>query len=270
MVRESPENGIGSTLNIDGKARGWQLARVEDVRVETPTVKSFVLVPETWHSFRAGQHVDLRLTAPNGYQAQRSYSIASPPENVGELEITIELLEDGEVSPFFHEVIRPGDDIEFRGPIGGPFTWHRGESSALFLVAGGSGVVPLMSMLRHRESAQVADVPALLLYSARTNQDVIYRDELRQMASTDSNLTVVYTLTRGGQAGWGGYSRRVDADMVHDALEILKTRHNASLGKTRCYICGPTDFVEQVSGLTVASGFPAASIRTERFGPTGT
>ena len=214
--------------------------------------------------------MDVRLTAPDGYQAQRSYSIASAPEHVGELEITIELLEDGEVSPFFHEVIRPGDEIEFRGPIGGPFTWHRGESGALFLVGGGSGVVPLMSMLRHRGSAHDADVPALLLYSARTDQDVIYRDELRRMASTDSNLTVIYTLTRDRPAGWGGHSRRVDADMVHDALDILTTRHEASLNKTRCYICGPTDFVEHVSRLTVASGFPAADIRTERFGPTGT
>ena len=251
-------------------SRGWQLARVKAVKTETSTVKSFALEPETWRNFRAGQHVDVRLTAPDGYQAQRSYSIASSPERVGELEITIELLEDGEVSPYFHEVVQPGDEIELRGPIGGPFTWYHSDSNAILLVAGGSGVVPLMSMLRHRASAQATEIRALLLYSSRTEEDIIYRDELAESASTDGNLTVTHTLTRQRPADWQGYSRRVDSAMIQDAIEILATPRGASIDGIRCYICGPTDFVEHVSQLTVAVGISDADIRTERFGPTGT
>ena len=267
MAREAPD------VRADGNSagsRGWQLARVKAVRNETPTVKSFDLEPETWRKFRAGQHIDVRLTAPDGYQAQRSYSIASAPERVGELEITIELLEDGEVSPYFHEVVQPGDEIEFRGPIGGPFTWHHSVAGALLLVAGGSGVVPLMSMLRHRGSAQATDIPALLLYSARTEEDLIYRERLQQMESAESNLTVWFTLTRNAPLEWQGYSRRVDAAMLHDALGILPASRDVTPTRTRCYICGPTDFVENVAKLTVAAGIHEADIRTERFGPTGT
>ena len=267
MVREAPDPRADGT---PANSRGWQLARVKAVRSETPTVKSFGLQPETWRKFRAGQHIDVRLTAPDGYQAQRSYSIASAPERIGVLEITIELLDDGEVSPYFHEVVQPGDEIEFRGPIGGPFTWHKSISGALLLVAGGSGVVPLMSMLRHRESAQATDIPALLLYSARTDEDIIYREKLQQMESAESNLTVWFTLTRNTPPEWQGYSRRVDAAMIRDALENLAAGHDASHARTRCYICGPTDFVENVAKLTVADGIPEADIRTERFGPTGT
>ena len=260
-------------LRADGtsaSSRGWQLARVNEVRNETPTVKSFKLKPETWRKFRAGQHIDVRLTAPDGYQAQRSYSIASAPEHIGKLEITIELLDDGEVSPYFHDVVQPGDEIEFRGPIGGPFTWHHSVSGALLLVAGGSGIVPLMSMLRHRESAQATDIPALLLYSARTDEDLIYRERLKQMESAESNLTVWFTLTRNIPAEWQGYSRRVDAAMIRDAFDVLPAGRGASHARTRCYICGPTDFVENVAKLTVAAGIPEDDIRTERFGPTGT
>ena len=250
--------------------RGWQVARVQSVLTETRTVKSFALLPDVWHPFRAGQHIDVRLTAPNGYQAQRSYSIASAPERQGELEITIELLDDGEVSPYFHEVVEVGDEIEIRGPIGGPFTWRAGESDALLLVAGGSGVVPLMSMLRHREATRSTDIPAVLLYSTRTAEDIIYCEALSNLASADTNFTVVNTITRQQPPGWRGYNRRVDAAMIQDSIAALTENSDLSIEQVRCYICGPTDFVESVASFAVASGFPAAEVRTERFGPTGT
>ena len=250
--------------------RGWQVAKVQAVKSETRTVKSFALLPEIWHPFRAGQHIDVRLTAPNGYQAQRSYSIASAPEQDGKLEITIELLDDGEVSPYFHEVVEVGDEIEIRGPIGGPFTWRAGESDALLLVAGGSGIVPLMSMLRHREAKRASETPAVLLYSTRTAEDIIYREALGSLTSIDPNLTVVNTLTRQQPPGWRGYNRRVDAAMIQDSIAALTEDSDLSLDQIRCYICGPTDFVEAVASFAVTSGFQAAEVRTERFGPTGT
>ena len=250
--------------------RGWQVAKVRAVKSETHTVKSFALAPEVRHPFRAGQHIDVRLTAPNGYQAQRSYSIASAPERQGELEITIELLDDGEVSPYFHEVVEVGDEIEIRGPIGGPFTWRVGESGALLLVAGGSGIVPLMSMLRHREAKRATETPAVLLYSTRTAEDIIYREALSNLASADTNFTVVNTLTRQQPLGWHGYSRRVDAEMIQDAIGLIAERSNLGIQQIRCYICGPTDFVEAVATFAVSSGIPADEVRTERFGPTGT
>ena len=250
----------------------WQVATVLDISVETPTVKTYTLQPETWRPFRAGQHVDVRLTAPDGYQAQRSYSIASAPEHHANLDITIELLDDGEVSPYFHHVVESGDQVEFRGPVGGPFTWRVGESDGLILVAGGSGIVPIMSILRHREVAAKQLIPTVLLYSSRTADDIIYRDELAQMTANDVGLSIVHTLTRSQPPGWQGERRRIDQGMFDQSSEALaRIQADGTLPpQVRCYICGPTDFVESVAQFALRNGLPAADIRTERFGPTGT
>jgi ferredoxin-NADP reductase len=240
----------------------WQLGTVERIIPETHRVKSFALRLPQWRPFKPGQHVDVRLTAPDGYQAQRSYSIASSPEQEGVLELTIELIEDGEVSPYFHEVVEPGDQIEIRGPIGGPFTWGAAMGGPLLLVAGGSGVVPLMSMLRHR-AATGRGVPAVLLYSSRAYEDIIYRRELERMVGADAGLNVWHTLTRTQPAGWTGYRRRIDQDMLLEALgQVGAAPHT--------YVCGPTAFVEVVADGLVAAGVPPERVRTERFGPSGT
>ena len=259
------------TPDSDTRGRGWQVATVTSVVVETESVKTFRLEPESWRPFRAGQHIDVRLTAPDGYQAQRSYSIASAPETQGVLDITIELLDDGEVSPYFHQTVRPGDQVEYRGPIGGPFTWRRGDSDALLLVAGGSGIVPIMSILRHRANADAPKrVPAVLLYSSRTVCDIIYRDELQRHNDEDSTLTVLHTLTRQQPPEWTGNVGRIDASMFGDAVESLTALYRAAPSSTRCYVCGPTDFVEVVASFAVEAGFRPSDVRTERFGPTGT
>ena len=263
---------LGRVPNPARLGGSWQVSTVTEVTVETPTVKTFTLEPATWRPFRAGQHVDVRLTAPDGYQAQRSYSIASAPEHHAKLDITIELLDDGEVSPYFHHVVESGDQVEFRGPVGGPFTWRVGESDGLILVAGGSGIVPIMSMLRHREVAANQLIPTVLLYSSRTADDIIYRDELDQMAANDVGLSIVHTLTRGQPPGWQGERRRVDQRMFDDASDALaRIQADGTVPpQVRCYICGPTDFVESVAQFALRNGLPAADIRTERFGPTGT
>ena len=197
----------------------WQTATVQQITVETPRVKTFSLRPDRWVNFRAGQHYDVRLTAPDGYQAQRSYSVASAPEAQDALDFTVELIPDGEVSPFFHEVVEIGDQLEIRGPIGGPFTWSVDNANpllqSLLLVGGGSGVVPLMSMLRHRSASQPA-IPTALIYSSRSLADIIYRQELDEMAAQDETLSIHHTLTRETPPGWQGYSRRVDAKMLAD------------------------------------------------------
>jgi ferredoxin-NADP reductase len=241
----------------------WQAGTVEKIVRETPTVKSFTLALPEWRPFRAGQHFDVRLTAPDGYQAQRSYSIASPPEQRGSVEITVELLEDGEVSPYFHEVVQEGDQIEMRGPIGGPFTWSPKMGGPLLLLGGGSGVVPLMSMLRHRKAAGATDIPATLLYSARGLDEVIYSKELEQMADADERFHLALTLTRRQPPGWQGFARRVDAAMLQETIDRLGTPGLA-------YVCGPSGFVESVAWRLVELGIPPANVRTERFGPTGT
>ncbi len=242
---------------------GWQIATVEAVKTETDRAKTFVLSAPGISRFRPGQHIDIRLTAPDGYQAQRSYSIASPPEDSGVLEVTVELIEDGEVSPYFHEVVRAGDQFEIRGPIGGPFTWQSTEGGPLLLIAGGSGIVPLMSMLRHRSASSAFNIPVLLLYSSRSLDDVIYREELESMAAQDDHLQVDFTLTRQRPDGWSGYERRVDDEMLGEVIE--------KLGAPRLsYVCGPTAFVESVASALVERGLEADSIRTERFGPSGT
>ena len=238
----------------------WQIATVTAIRAETAQVSSFTLALPAWRAHRAGQHYDVRLTAPDGYQAQRSYSIASPPSRAGEVELTVERIADGEVSPYFHDVVEVGDRVEVRGPIGGYFVWEPTLGGPLLLVAGGSGVVPLMAMLRERAAAD-GRVPAVLLSSARTIEDVIYRDELDTMASADPGLRVIQTLTRAQPPGWTGYDRRIDRPMLAEALAATGARPLA-------YICGPTLLVEAAANGLVELGVPPAQVRTERFGPT--
>lgn len=239
----------------------WQLGRIEGVVEETYRVKSFRISMPEWRPFRPGQHVDVRLTAPDGYQALRSYSIASAPEMAGAIDLTVEWVNDGEVSTWFHEVAAAGDPIELRGPIGGPFTWTVEAGGPLLLVGGGSGVVPLMSMLRHRRSAN-SSVPALLLYSARNAADLIYRSELTEMEGASDTFWVVYTLTRSQPGDWKGYTRRVDVGMLRDVIDRLGP-------PAHVFVCGPTSFVENVAVGLVSVGVGANRIRTERFGPSG-
>ena len=219
---------------------------------ETPRVRTLVLDVPDWGGHRAGQHVDVRLTSEDGYQAERSYSLASRP---GERPaITVELLGDGEVSPYLVDEVVPGDRFELRGPIGGWFVWDpEGATDPLFLVAGGSGVVPLMAMLRHRHAVG-STVPAKLLYSSRTLEEVIYRDELETIGAE-----VVHTLTRERPPGWMGYARRVDAELLREVAYPPEL-------DPRVYVCGPTRFVEAVADALVALGYQPGRIRTERFG----
>jgi ferredoxin-NADP reductase len=190
----------------------WRLADVVEVVPETPRTKSLVLEVRGWEGHKAGQHVDVRLTAEDGYQAQRSYSIASAPEDE-RLVLTVDRLDDGEVSPYLTEVLMVGDKLECRGPIGGYFTWEAREGGPLFLIGGGSGVVPLMAMLRHR-AAVGSDVPTRLLYASRSYEEIIYRRELETLAARDGALEVIHTLTRSRPASWSGYQRRIDAEML--------------------------------------------------------
>jgi ferredoxin-NADP reductase len=223
---------------------------------ETPRVRTVVLDVPAWPGHRAGQHLDIRLTAEDGYRAEREYSIASAP---GEpVAITVERLDDGEVSPYLTQELRHGDELELRGPIGGYFVWDPGDDSPLLLVAGGSGIVPLRAMLRHRRRSG-SQVPVRLLYSSRTLADVIYRAELEQPAD---DIEVVYTLTRAQPPGWSGYARRVDAELLG---EIAWPADKGALA----FVCGPTSFVETVASGLVELGYPPARIKTERFGATG-
>ena len=240
----------------------WQTGVVTHITEETYRAKTFTIQLPDWTPFRAGQHYDVRLTAPDGYQAQRSYSIASAPETRGAIDLTIEEIPDGEVSPYFHNVVEPGDQIELRGPIGGPFTWEAGDGGPLLLLAGGSGVVPLMSIIRHKLAA-AAGVRAVLLYSARSMEDVIYRNVLELAAGQDPTLSVCLTLTRDQPSGWGGYARRVDRSMVKEVMRGLDGELPIS------YICGPTPFVEAAADILVAENLPVERIKTERFGPSG-
>jgi ferredoxin-NADP reductase len=239
----------------------WQLATVNAIRPENPTAKTFTLGLPRWRSHRAGQHYDLRLVAPDGYQAQRSYSVASPPEKVGEIDLTVERLEDGEVSSYLHETVVVGDRLEVRGPIGGYFVWQPEMGGPLLLVAGGSGVVPLMAMLRHRK-ATGSKVPATLLYSNQSPDRVLYREELEALLRGAEGVTVIQTFTRAPPPGWGGYARRIDRAMLEEVLRPL------GLGPL-AYVCGPTLLVEAAANALVLLGIPPDRIRTERFGPTG-
>ena len=243
-------------------ALAWQVATVVGIRLETPRVKSYALELPDWPGQRAGQHVDIRLTAEDGYQAQRSYSIASAPTGAPRIELTVERVEEGEVSPFLHDVVVVGDRFEARGPIGGYFVWEPSSTAPLLLVAGGSGIVPLMAMLRHRAAAG-ADAPTTLLYSSRTVSDVIYGAELDVLATRGDRLRVIQTLTREQPASWSGYSRRIDRAMLADALA------GAGNGGVEAFVCGPTPLVEVVAEGLVGLGLPARRVKTERFGPSG-
>ena len=239
----------------------WQIASVRNIKRETAKVKTFTLALPAWIRHRAGQHYDVRLTAPDGYQAQRSYSIASAPEREGEIDLTVERIEDGEVSTYMHDVLIPGDQIEVRGPIGGYFVWEATMDEPLLLIAGGSGVVPLMSMLRHRIAVGATN-PTSLLYSSRTFEDIIYYSELEKYREAGGGLHLFHTLTRSQPGGWSGYARRIDQDMLKEVA--------GSLGKSaQVYICGPTLLVEAAADSLVKVGIRPDQIRTERFGPTG-
>jgi ferredoxin-NADP reductase len=233
----------------------WRTATIRETRIEAPRVRTLVLDIPGWPGHQAGQHVDVRLTAEDGYQAQRSYSIASAPE-AEHVELTVEELEDGEVSPYLVEDVGPGDQFEVRGPIGGYFTWQAGLTGPLLLVAGGSGVVPLMAMIRHRRAAG-STVDARLLLSVKTRADIIYREELEA-----SGIPLHFTLTRESPQDWRGYTGRID-------IELLREVGPPPATSPHVYVCGPTPFVEEAARLLVALGHLPAAVRTERFGNTG-
>jgi ferredoxin-NADP reductase len=243
------------------RALEWQIAEVNSIRQETPKVKTFSFVLPNWIRHRPGQHYDVRLTAPDGYQAQRSYSVASEPERTGEIDLTVERIEDGEVSSYLHDVLVAGDRIEVRGPIGGYFVWEAQLGGPLLLVAGGSGIVPLMAMIRHRAAAG-SRIPARLLYSSRTPEGVIYADELTGLQDSKDEFEVFHTFTRQAPDGWTGYARRIDSQMLAEVAAPLGDR-------ARAYVCGPTLMVETVANGLVQIGLAPNQIRTERFGPTG-
>jgi ferredoxin-NADP reductase len=223
-------------------------------------VRTLELDVPGWPGHRAGQHLDLRLTAEDGYEAQRSYSVASAPD-APHVEITVERLDDGEVSPYLTEVARANDIIEVRGPIGGYFVWNPDAQRPIALVGGGSGIAPLMSILRHR-AASGNTTPARLLYSAPNAEELIYRRELDDLASRHGGPAVTYTLTRAQPPEWKGYRRRIDRDML---TEVLGPSSDACV----LYVCGPTAMVESVANQLVALGHKPHQILTERFGPTG-
>jgi ferredoxin-NADP reductase len=239
----------------------WRLGEVVELVDRTPHVRSLVLAVPGWPGHRAGQHVDVRLTADDGYQAQRSYSISSAPDDAERLELTVERVPDGEVSPYLMDELRVGDQLELRGPIGGYFVWESDTTDPLLLVAGGSGICPLMAMLRHR-AANSGTVPTRLLYSSRSLEEVIYRTELEKLGETSAGLQVLITLTRLRPPHWTGYERRVDRQMLSEVAWSPAQR-------PLTFVCGPTPFVESVAGSLVALGHEAARIKTERFGPTG-
>ena len=236
----------------------WLVADVVDVVTETPRVRTIVFDVHGWPGHRAGQHVDVRLTAADGYQAQRSYSIASVPDGT-RVELTVERLDDGEVSPYLTDELRPGDQIELRGPVGGYFVWEPSQGGPLLLVAGGSGVAPLMAMIRARAAAG-SEADTRLLFSSRSWDDAIYRNELKRLEG--DGLRVVHTLTRSQPSGWTGYARRVDAEMLAELGPSPPERPHV-------YVCGSTPFVEAVANALVQLGHEPHRVKTERFGATG-
>ena len=237
----------------------WQQTRITAIVPQTPRVKSFFFELSRPFSFRAGQHVDVRLTAPDGYRAERSYSIASAPDSQRPLELAIERLDDGEVSPFFHDVAAVGDDIELRGPIGGHFVWEVADGGPLLLLGGGSGVVPLMSMIRDRASHK-SPIPMLLLFSARTFDDVLFRDELLTLDARGEGFELSLALTRGPAERARDYGRRVDPAMLTELLARLPQ------APKQVFVCGSNPFVEAAAEAAIASGIAPSIIRTERYG----
>jgi ferredoxin-NADP reductase len=236
----------------------WRELSVLRIVAETAHASTIVLDRRGWPGHLAGQHVDVRLTAEDGYQAERSYSIASAPE-APELSLTVERIDDGEVSPYLTDELRAGDRIELRGPIGGHFTWRVEDGGPLLLVAGGSGLVPLMAMLRHR-AARGSSIDTRLLASSRSWEDLPYRDELTQVSAADG-VSAQFTLTRAAPPGWSGFERRVDVDMLIALGPSVSER-------PKIFVCGPTRFVETVADALVEIGHPPASIHAERFGPS--
>jgi ferredoxin-NADP reductase len=239
----------------------WRVATVVDLHDETPTARTITLEIPDWPGHLAGQHVDVRLTAPDGYSAVRSYSIASAPNSDRRVQITIERLPNGEVSPYLTQEVMLRDRLELRGPIGGWFVWRSEQTEPVQLIAGGSGIVPLMAMIRSRTLAG-SSAPFRLLYSVRDPSAIFYRDEMQALSFGNWSVTVSYAYTRNVPKGWPRPPGRIDAGLVED------TTWPANLGPT-CYVCGPTPFVETVANLLTASGNGRERIRTERFGPTG-
>jgi ferredoxin-NADP reductase len=236
----------------------WQIGEVVETHPATPRAKSLLLDVPGWEGHKAGQHVDIRLTAEDCYQAQRSYSIASAPED-NRVELVVERLDDGEVSPYLTDELRPGDMLELRGPIGGWFAWEAKDGGPLFLVAGGSGIAPLMAMIRHRAAAS-SNASCHLLYSSRSREETIFAEELDQLAASDGSLQVFHTLTRSQPPDWTGYARRIDRVML---AEVSPEENPLA------FVCGPTPLVESVATELVGLGHDARRIKTERFGPTG-
>ena len=235
----------------------WETARVAEIVPETPRTRTLLLDLDGWPGHRPGQHLDVRLTAEDGYRAERSYSIASAPED-GHVSITVELLDDGEVSPYLVQEVEVGDRFEIRGPIGGYFVWEAKDGGPLLLVAGGSGIVPLRSMLRHR-AAVGSDVPTRLVYSSRTLAEVIYRSELDELAGRRDGLELVQTLTRDAPPDWAGRTGRVDETLLREVSWPPDTGQTA-------FVCGPTGFVETVAAALVSLGHDPLRVNTERFG----
>jgi ferredoxin-NADP reductase len=261
-IRATPDVTMQRAASTPARLE-WRVATVASVRDETIRARTLVLDVPQWPGHRAGQHVDVRLVAEGGYQAQRSYSIASAPESAA-VELTIERLDDGEVSPYLCDVLQPGDGLELRGPIGGYFVWEVATGGPLLLVAGGSGIVPLMAMLRHyaaAEEATRAPTPVRLLYSARTADDIIYGGELARLAAA-TDVRVEYTLTRTAPADWTGHRRRIDRALLEQVAWPPSDGAQA-------FVCGPTPLVERVATLLVELGYDPLRVRTERFGPTG-
>jgi ferredoxin-NADP reductase len=238
----------------------WYVAKVVERRKETQTASTLLLDVPGWPGHDAGQHVDVRLRAADGYTAVRTYSIASAP-NGERLELTIELMPDGEVSPFLVESIAPGNPLEILGPIGGWFIWKPDQTEPVQLIAGGSGIVPLMAMIRTRERTG-ATAPFRLIYSVRSPETIYYADELRQLASADSGVAVTFAYTRAAPPNWARKPQRIDGALVE--ADAFAASQNAG-----AYVCGPTGFVELASGLLTQAGYDAARVKTERFGPTG-
>ena len=238
----------------------WRIGEVVETIPDTQRTKRLFLEVPGWEGHRAGQHVDVRLTAEDGYQAQRSYSIASAPED-GRVELLVERLEDGEVSPYLTDELRIGDGLELRGPIGGWFAWEAREGGPLLLVAGGSGIAPLIAMIRHHKAAG-SDVPVRLLFSSRSYEDVIFREELESLAAENNTLEITHTLTRSTPPGWTGYDRRIDEEMLGEVAFSPEDRPLA-------FVCGPTPLVETVATDLVGLGHDPTRVKTERFGPTG-
>lgn len=238
----------------------WRVAEVAEIIEETPRVRTLKLNVPDWPGHLSGQHVDVRLTGEDGFSAQRSYSIASAPEEKM-LSLSVERIEEGEVSPYLASEVLPGDRFELRGPIGGYFVWTVASGGPLFLVAGGSGIAPLMAMLRHRAKV-LSKIPAVLLYSVRRFEEIIYREELDHLAAKNDGLKVVYTLTREQPEGWTGGKKRIDR-------AALQEFGFAPSERPRIFICGPTSLVESAARSLAEIGHERSLIKTERFGPTG-